>query len=333
MAAAGPREVRRMTHPVKTACRGAAGVLLLGLAALQAGAQPVARDVVLTARITVENRGGVAIAPYIHRVTIPASDSMQQTLLGYDYPYPDRPEVKTHRDGDGRYLELSLRVPPHSTLEREVRFRLRVTPFDYRAMRRAEETPFRGPPKPEPTAAPQYLEPSLYVESDNPAFERIAGAIERTYLGTEQRARAAYLYPQWTLDYRRQRNRGALYALQHGTGDCTEYAALFVAISRAMEIPARMTAAFLFSGDQRRFDVPNHQAAEVFLDGRWLPVDPNLALEPELGYGFGEGGTTKVVLKRGDDWVWSNWTPGSAPAPDRWDVDMEWTLEAAPADR
>jgi hypothetical protein len=70
-----------------------------------------------------------------------------------------------------------------------------------------------------------------------------------------------------------------------------------------------MTSEFLFSKRNEFFE-PNHHAAEVYLDGRWIPVDPNFALEPVLGYGFGRTAVSKVVLKRDNSWVWSNRIPG-----------------------
>jgi transglutaminase-like putative cysteine protease len=121
--------------------------------------------------------------------------------------------------------------------------------------------------------------------------------------------RAAYAYPQSRLRYTRMDNKGALFALRTGMGDCTEYAAVFIGVARALGIPARMTSEFNFA-DERSFSAPNHHAAEAYFDGAWVPVDPNLALDPKLGYGFGVGGVNKVVLKRGDSWVWSNSIPG-----------------------
>ncbi len=102
---------------------------------------------------------------------------------------------------------------------------------------------------------------------------------------------------------------------------------MFVAIARAMGYPARLTSEFHFSR-QTRFDQPNHHAAEVLLNGRWLPVDPNLALEPELGYGFGVGAASKIVLKRGDSCTWANQMP-DVPASYRRknvDVKIDWDI-------
>ena len=78
-----------------------------------------------------------------------------------------------------------------------------------------------------------------------------------------------------------------------------------------MGYPARLTSEFNFS-DLATFDVPNHHAAEVFLNGNWIPVDPNLALDVNSGYGFGKTGLDKIVLKRDGSWVWSVNTPGTS---------------------
>ena len=93
-----------------------------------------------------------------------------------------------------------------------------------------------------------------------------------------------------------------------------------------MGFPARMTSEFLFT-EHREFSQPNHHAAEVYLNGRWIPVDANLALDPKFGYGFGSGAHSKIVLNRNSVWVWSNlWPRGVSKRPGKVDVDMQWTI-------
>jgi len=67
--------------------------------------------------------------------------------------------------------------------------------------------------------------------------------------------------------------RGALWALQNGVGDCSEYSYLFVALCRALGIPARIQAGFAF----HRLDETSeygHMWAEYYLKNYgWIPVD------------------------------------------------------------
>lgn len=253
------------------------------------------KTVVLRATITVSNTGGLPLKRYTQRLSIPAEDHLQQSLLRIDYPYPEQYRVSRHKNGVDKYLVFEWEVPARASLSREISFVVKVHPFDFRNQTIA------GPP----SGPGAFLGPSRYVESDSPEIQAIARDIERRYASPLERLQAAYRYPQERLRYTRMPNRGALYALENGRGDCTEYAAIFVALARAMGFPARLTSEFNFA-DSSRFDQPNHHAAEVLLNGQWLPVDPNLALEPGLGYGFGKGAASKVILKRGDSWTWAN---------------------------
>ena len=62
--------------------------------------------------------------------------------------------------------------------------------------------------------------------------------------------------------------------LKQGFGDCTEHTWLFVALSRALGVPARPVygLAYVAEGPKGRFAY--HAWAEVELDGRWVEVDP-----------------------------------------------------------
>jgi transglutaminase superfamily protein len=67
-------------------------------------------------------------------------------------------------------------------------------------------------------------------------------------------------------------NRGALWALQSGKGDCNEYSSLFAALCRAKRIPARSAFGYCTSWT----NTPRHAWAEAYLDGYgWVPFDPS----------------------------------------------------------
>jgi transglutaminase-like putative cysteine protease len=71
--------------------------------------------------------------------------------------------------------------------------------------------------------------------------------------------------------------RGAIVALREGKGDCGQYADLFIALCRAVGIPARFAGGFALG--EPTPDAPpavgSHAWAEFRLpDGRWLPADP-----------------------------------------------------------
>lgn len=64
----------------------------------------------------------------------------------------------------------------------------------------------------------------------------------------------------------------ALEVLKSGRGDCTEHSVLFVALARALGIPARVAVGIAYWPAGRGFGW--HAWAEVFANGRWYTVDP-----------------------------------------------------------
>jgi transglutaminase-like putative cysteine protease len=77
------------------------------------------------------------------------------------------------------------------------------------------------------------------------------------------------------------------------TGDCSEMSLLFVAMARALDIPARRVVglAGTYVADKPAFGY--HAWAEVELDGRWVQVDPTwnepIADATHIAIGRGEG--------------------------------------------
>ena len=76
-------------------------------------------------------------------------------------------------------------------------------------------------------------------------------------------------------------NASARQAYDECAGDCTEHAALFVALARAAGLPARNAGGFVYisAPDSSQAMFGYHAWAEVWI-GRWVPVDPTVK---ELG--------------------------------------------------
>src|SRR5690606_38728584 len=73
----------------------------------------------------------------------------------------------------------------------------------------------------------------------------------------------------------------ALQAYRERQGDCTEHAALFVALARAAGIPARNAAGIVYLSAGSKGVFGYHAWAEVWL-GQWVPVDTTVR---EIGVG------------------------------------------------
>jgi hypothetical protein len=136
-------------------------------------------------------------------------------------------------------------------------------------------------PGPADPAAPGFLSPEPLIESDAPEIrEEAARAVEGVTLA---RARAERLtrYVNALLDKKPTISLpSAREVLRTRVGDCNEHTALYVAMARALGIPARIAVGLVYvRGLQGAFYY--HAWAEVYLDegggrGLWLPVDPTL---------------------------------------------------------
>jgi hypothetical protein len=65
----------------------------------------------------------------------------------------------------------------------------------------------------------------------------------------------------------------AVEALESREGDCTEHAVLFSALAKIAGIPTRLVTGLVYVGPGRRM-FGYHEWVEVYLGGRWVPMDP-----------------------------------------------------------
>ena len=133
-----------------------------------------------------------------------------------------------------------------------------------------------------------YLAPSPYIESTDEKIRSLAGEVT---LGKElpwQRAEAIYDCVRAKVKYQNGPLKGALAALNDGTGDCEELTSLFIALCRADKIPARTVW------------VPGHCYPEFYLedksgDGHWFPC------QAAGTRAFGGIPELRPILQKGDN--------------------------------
>jgi transglutaminase-like putative cysteine protease len=121
----------------------------------------------------------------------------------------------------------------------------------------------------DPELAP-YLASSLLVQADHPEIRKQALAIA----GDETNSlRAAGRILEWIHENVEQRAvptlPNALEVLHHRSGDCNECTVLYVALARAMGLPARANAGLVYMDGNFYY----HAWPEVFA-GRWITLDP-----------------------------------------------------------
>lgn len=133
----------------------------------------------------------------------------------------------------------------------------------------AAEAPYAGPPT-------QWLAPQVNMESDHPELLQVAQPLRRdtpqdTALNVYEWVASSLAYAGYLGE-----DLGALRALQTRRGDCTEYAALVVALCRACGVPARMVGGYFTQRSLAPRPTDYHNWAEVWLDGRWRVADAQL---------------------------------------------------------
>ncbi len=132
-----------------------------------------------------------------------------------------------------------------------------------------------GPADPD---ARNYLSPEPFLESDDPAVVAEAEAAVRGVAGVRARAERLTRHVNAMLEKKPTVSLpSAREVLRTKIGDCNEHTALYVAMARAIGIPARISVGLTFVRGAFYY----HAWPEVYLDeggnrGYWLPVDPTL---------------------------------------------------------
>lgn len=90
-------------------------------------------------------------------------------------------------------------------------------------------------------------------------------------------ARKIYRWVRDALEYQRVGGWDVPTTLiKRGTGSCSEYAFLYIALCRAAGLPARYEGSVVVRGDDASIDDVYHRWCEVYLPGiGWMPVDPS----------------------------------------------------------
>jgi transglutaminase-like putative cysteine protease len=158
-------------------------------------------------------------------------------------------------------------LPPGETLSVEISYRVKVNRVAY------DLSDCQGD-------LPQiFTSPELHIESDNPQIKALSTDLARGYTTACERVRAFYDYVGNELVYSYNGNDwGAQAALGEMGADCTEYASLMIALSRAAGIPARYLEGVLYLSEATEsLARREHAWLEVYLpEIGWTPMDPTM---------------------------------------------------------
>lgn len=124
------------------------------------------------------------------------------------------------------------------------------------------------------------LEPEPLIQSDDPRIIEAARTMtRRRYRGTDDPRRAAEMLTEGVYDRLKKEITfsvpSALQVLESGQGDCNEHTVLYVALARALGLPARTAVGLVYVNGAFYY----HAWPEVWL-GRWVAVDPTFGQTP-----------------------------------------------------
>ena len=243
---------------------------------------------------------------FLYRATLPqitdtacvwlplaATDSFQ-TVEVRSINAPGKQSILKEHEHANRVLFLKL-GPEDSGKNVEIRYQVkRLEKAAY-----AAPTPDQG----------KYLNPERLVPI-NENFRRIAEQVVEGKKGDLVRARALYDH---TIDHMRYIKYGdgwgkgdAVYACDARTGNCTDFHSYFIALARAVGIPARFAIGAAIPSERNEGGVDGYHCwAEFFADGKWWPIDISEGNKYTslATYYFGHHPANRFELSRGRDLV------------------------------
>lgn len=241
--------------------------------------------------IKVENVSEKPVGNFSAFVALPLTISPQQVVSNLQI-HPDSLQISTDVEGNhwthfsvNRMEAKESRLMSYSA---EVEMKPLIIP--QRISKITKTNPY------ERKFLQNYLQPEPHIESDHPKIVNMATKIPNNNPLTF--AKRAAKQVQKTVKYEIQPGEfGAAFAIEKRKGDCTEFAALFVALCRAAGIPARTNAGFALAQRWER-----HATAEFLVQGRWIPLDLTMQRSSEIVLG---SLPHNIIMTRG------NWMGGT----------------------
>ncbi|HJL74722.1 MAG TPA: transglutaminase domain-containing protein [Candidatus Marinimicrobia bacterium] len=251
---------------------------------------------------------------FLYRVKLPEiTDSARMWL-----PLPETDKFQT--------VEIKKVNPPKYRVINEPKYGNKCLFFEFgpEDSERTIDMRFYIKRKEKAAYTPDYIDREKYLEAqrltpidDN--FKAIAGEVVAGKKSDLVRARALYDH---VIDRMRYMKYGsgwgkgdAVYACDVRTGNCTDFHAYFISLSRAVGIPARFAigAAIPSSRDDGGID-GYHCWVEFYSDGKWWPVDISEAdkYSSLSTYYFGHHPANRLEFSRGRD---LEFDPGPASGP------------------
>lgn len=213
--------------------------------------------------------------------------------LEENFPRSARVDYRDLKEGGARQMVFRMReLKPGQRVEATVLFEVTRRPL----LPPSQPEIYRFP-KTVPRDLRRYLKAGDYIESTSKTVRKLASDIieqveEANKDATDwEKIDALFEYVRKEISYKEAQiekpMRGALAALRTRDGDCEDMSALFIAMCRSLDVPARLVR------------VPGHCWAEFYLvddekNGYWFPAQ--VAGTEELG----SMQDVRVILQKGD---------------------------------
>jgi transglutaminase-like putative cysteine protease len=239
-------------------------------------------------------------------IPMPVSDALQEvTVTGISSPVPYA-VTKDGRFGNS-VLHLEVADPKQADIALEMNVRVR------RKESLHHDLPTGRPAK---AAIPAEVEPWLKPDRLVPLDDTIKSLARMVTAGKKNdlaKARAIYDYVEKTLSYDKSGtgwgNGDIYWACDAKRGNCTDFHALFIGLSRAVGIPAKFEIGFPIPADRGQGEIAGYHCwAEFYLRGYgWVPVDASEGWKhpDKKEYFFGALDENRVQLSIGRDVVLS----------------------------
>jgi hypothetical protein len=141
----------------------------------------------------------------------------------------------------------------------------------------AAKPPQRAEPAKGPPPAEEFRTPTRFLQSDDPAVVKLA----RSAASNEKDPWKVAVALERVVNQKLTKKNfstalaSAAEVARSLEGDCTEHACLLAAMARARGIPSRVAVGLVYVNSLSSFG--GHMWTEVYLDGRWIPLDATLA--------------------------------------------------------
>jgi hypothetical protein len=198
--------------------------------------------------------------------------------------------------GEATLIRVEKRIPrPYEATEVAYRIEIKeedpsvVFPQDERQVLSKREdgswlltirsmNPAQPPEVPAPEPGPEHLAANNYLQTDHPKV--VAAAREAVGDASDPWEKARRI-ERWVFQHVTEKNFSVPFAsaaevAENRQGDCTEHGVLLAALARVAGIPSRVATGLVYADRLGSFGY--HMWAELYIAGRWVPLDGTLGL-------------------------------------------------------